>query len=58
MKETIRILNPKQINVFLENKCVPVHFGIGHKKKAYIDFLLDENCKNILQQWREHKFEK
>lgn len=56
MKNTIRILNPKQIDVFIKNDCKPVGCGVGYGGKIYIDFLRDEHFNSVLKRWQKHEF--
>lgn len=58
MKKTIRILNPKQIDVFIKNGCKPVGCGVGRSARIYIDFLRDEQLEVTLKKWQNHEFMK
>ena len=58
MKNTIRILNPKQIDVFIKNGCTPVGCDVGYGGKVYIDFVRDEPLNVILKKWQKREFMK
>lgn len=58
LKETFRILNPKQIDTFIKNGCTPIGCGVGRGNKIYVDFKNDDHFCVILKKWQNHEFNK
>lgn len=56
-EETIKIFNPIQANVFIQNNCKVVGSGFGSRSKIYIEFLRDEHFNKILRKWQNHEFQ-
>ena len=55
-KNTLKIFNPIQANIFIKNNCIVVGCGFGKGSKVYIEFLRDEHFNMVLTKWQRHDF--
>lgn len=56
MENTKKIFNISQADLFKKSGCNVVGFGLGRKKKVYVEFEVNDLFLEMLKRWENKEF--